>query len=90
MMNITGTTVVHVLSGPTRQMLRRSMGVEGVKVLGKWPAKGSPRIRGQRAESRGQRARGGVALLRSALCALPSELIFFHPCFSMTAASSSG
>jgi hypothetical protein len=25
MMNTTGTTVVHVLSGPTRQILRRSL-----------------------------------------------------------------
>jgi hypothetical protein len=29
MMKTTGTIVVHVLSGPTRQMLRRSMSPDG-------------------------------------------------------------
>jgi hypothetical protein len=33
MMKTTGTTVVHVLSGPTRQTLRRSMGLEGAKAF---------------------------------------------------------
>src|SRR5690348_14103551 len=33
MMKTTGTMVVHVLSGPTRQMLRRSMGEEGAKAF---------------------------------------------------------
>jgi hypothetical protein len=32
MMKTTGTIVVHVLSGPTRQMLRRSMEAEGAKI----------------------------------------------------------
>src|ERR1700741_5619638 len=44
MMKTTGTIVVHVLSGPTRQMLRRSLGLDGIN---QFLAISSPDLGGQ-------------------------------------------
>jgi hypothetical protein len=44
MMKTTGTIVVHVLSGPTRQMLRRSMSPDGFNQFPEFSLRTSPRM----------------------------------------------